>query len=128
MVNERLSGGDQAYKARQRLNYLQMRRDNWKAIYETITENDAAATLEQIEEANQKVQYAMDERSRDKQTVAGMRMQMEELQREVAEAHSQLHMTEAQIAQVCPSHPVIGRFVSAAAERVCGSGREAPPA
>lgn len=53
MVNERLeSGNDQAYKSRQRLEYLRKRRKNWQLIYETITETDAAATLELIEQVH----------------------------------------------------------------------------
>ena len=54
VVNERISGKP-AHEVRRRLEYLKLRRRNWEAIYHYITETDAVATLELIEEANRKV-------------------------------------------------------------------------
>jgi hypothetical protein len=46
------------------------------------------------------VEALLNDGSRDKQTVVSLRRQMEELQAEVAAAHTQLHITEARISQV----------------------------
>ncbi len=55
VLNERLHGSRPAWEVRNRLEYLKLRRRNWEAIYHYITETDAAATLQLIEEANLKV-------------------------------------------------------------------------
>lgn len=61
VLNARLSGEMPAHEARQRLEYLKLRRKNWEAIYHFISETDAVATLELIEEANRRVRAsAMD--------------------------------------------------------------------
>eukprot|EP00241_Pyramimonas_parkeae_P001062 CAMPEP_0114247160 /NCGR_PEP_ID=MMETSP0058-20121206/12872_1 /TAXON_ID=36894 /ORGANISM="Pyramimonas parkeae, CCMP726" /LENGTH=583 /DNA_ID=CAMNT_0001360443 /DNA_START=154 /DNA_END=1905 /DNA_ORIENTATION=+ len=101
MVNERLSGvgGKKASTVRQRLDYLKMRRENWELIYTTVTQTDAEATLASIEEANRKVEEALDEQRRDKTSVTGLKSQLEGLQSEVQQAHSRLHATEARVAQ-----------------------------
>lgn len=55
VLNERLGGRVPAWEARQRLEYLRGFSSNWQAIYDLISSSDAAATLEQVEEANRRV-------------------------------------------------------------------------
>lgn len=55
VLNERLAGKIEPWQARQRLEYLKMRRKNWEQVYNYVTRTDAAATLSMIEEASQKV-------------------------------------------------------------------------
>jgi hypothetical protein len=55
VLNERLAGNKQPWEARQRLEYIKMRRKNWEHVYDYVTKTDAAATLALIEEANEKV-------------------------------------------------------------------------
>lgn len=55
VLNERLAGSATPWEARQKLEYLKMRRRNWERIYEYVIKQDAAATLAVIEEASDKV-------------------------------------------------------------------------
>lgn len=55
VMNERLSGRMEPWEARQRLEYLKMRRKNWELVYEYVTKLDVSATLQVIEDAYQKV-------------------------------------------------------------------------
>lgn len=55
VVNERLSGEHTPWEARNRLELLRTRRKNWEHIYNYVTKQEAAATLDLIEQANQQV-------------------------------------------------------------------------
>lgn len=46
-------------RIRNRLEYLKRRRRNWELVYQFVTKEDAECTLARIEEANQKVSYAL---------------------------------------------------------------------
>lgn len=54
VLNERLAGR-QSWQIRQKLEHLKSRRRIWELIYEYVTKRDAIASLEMIEEANNKV-------------------------------------------------------------------------
>lgn len=95
-LNERLAGGS-PYDARKRLEYIRIRRENWEAIYHTVTESDAAATLSAIEDANTKVTEALSEATRERTSVAELKDQLENLQEEVAVAHERLHHTQSRV-------------------------------
>lgn len=55
VLNERLSGAHDPWEARNRLEMIRTRRKNWEHIYHYITKQEAAATLDMIEEANEQV-------------------------------------------------------------------------
>eukprot|EP00879_Flechtneria_rotunda_P025738 GHRR01027377.1.p1 GENE.GHRR01027377.1~~GHRR01027377.1.p1 ORF type:complete len:158 (+),score=23.48 GHRR01027377.1:233-706(+) len=57
VLNERLSGNSEPWEARSRLELIRARRKNWEHIYNYVTKQDAAATLELIEEANEQVRH-----------------------------------------------------------------------
>lgn len=54
VLNERLDG-KRPWEARQKLDYFQKSKATWKAICQSIVDEDAIATLEKIEEAQRKV-------------------------------------------------------------------------
>jgi hypothetical protein len=54
VLNERLAGNMEPWEARQRLEYLRMRRKNWEHVYDYVTKADVAATVALIEEASEK--------------------------------------------------------------------------
>lgn len=55
VLNERLTGTHDPWDVRNRLELLRTRRKNWEHIYNYVTKQEAAATLDLIEEANQQV-------------------------------------------------------------------------
>eukprot|EP00878_Enallax_costatus_P034149 GHUV01037799.1.p1 GENE.GHUV01037799.1~~GHUV01037799.1.p1 ORF type:complete len:175 (-),score=15.71 GHUV01037799.1:75-599(-) len=55
VLNERLSGAHDPWEARNRLEVIRQRRKNWEHIFNHITKQEAAATLDMIEEANEQV-------------------------------------------------------------------------
>eukprot|EP00882_Tetradesmus_deserticola_P007746 GHRQ01008156.1.p1 GENE.GHRQ01008156.1~~GHRQ01008156.1.p1 ORF type:complete len:168 (+),score=21.55 GHRQ01008156.1:225-728(+) len=55
VLNERLSGAREPWDARNRLEMLRTRRRNWEHIFNYVTKQEAAATLEIIEAANEQV-------------------------------------------------------------------------
>lgn len=59
VLNERLSGAHEPWEARNRLEMIRTRRKNWEHIFNYITKEEAAATLDIIEEANEQVRTAM---------------------------------------------------------------------
>ena len=54
VLNERLAGG-RAHLVRQKLDWLRRKTSNWEYIYQYISTCDGRATLQAVEEANQKV-------------------------------------------------------------------------
>jgi hypothetical protein len=55
VLNERLSGAHEPWEARNRLEMIRTRRKNWEHIFNYVTKQEAAATLEIIEAANEQV-------------------------------------------------------------------------
>jgi chlorophyllide a oxygenase len=55
VLNERLSGEHEPWEARNRLEMIRTRRKNWEHIFNYVTKQEAAATLEIIEAANEQV-------------------------------------------------------------------------
>jgi hypothetical protein len=55
VLNERLAGHVAPWEARRRLDYLKQQRRTWEHVYNYVTKQDAATTLELIEEAHAKV-------------------------------------------------------------------------
>jgi hypothetical protein len=55
VLNERLSGVNEPWEARNRLEMIRTRRKNWEHIFDYVTKQEAAATLEIIEAANEQV-------------------------------------------------------------------------
>lgn len=99
VLNERLAlqSEAEATAARQRVEYLKRRRRNWELVYQTVMREDALCTLAAIEEANSKVEKALSEESRERTGVGKLKRQLQELQAEVAAAHSRLHLTQARV-------------------------------
>ena len=100
VLNERLSqtvADVDATAARQRIEYLKRRRRNWEMVYQYVTTEDALCTLEAIEEANVKVETALSEESRERVGVGALKRQLQDLQAEVASAHSRLHATQSRV-------------------------------
>ena len=57
VLNERLAGHVAPWEARRRLDYIKQQRRTWEHIYNYVTKQDAATTLELIEETHAKVDY-----------------------------------------------------------------------
>jgi chlorophyllide a oxygenase len=57
VLNERLSGAHDPWEARNRLELLRTRRRNWQHVFEYVTSQEAAATLDLIEQANAQVRW-----------------------------------------------------------------------
>ncbi|GFH08461.1 rieske domain-containing protein [Haematococcus lacustris] len=82
VLNERISGRLPPWEARQRLEYLKLRRRNWEAIYHYITETDTVATLAMIEEANRMVEEALSDEEQQRTGVGALQAKLLELQRQ----------------------------------------------
>ncbi|KAL6760398.1 chloroplast chlorophyllide a oxygenase precursor [Haematococcus lacustris] len=99
VLNERISGRLPPWEARQRLEYLKLRRRNWEAIYHYITETDTVATLAMIEEANRMVEEALSDEEQQRTGVGALQAKLLELQRQVNEASSKLQQTQSRVEQ-----------------------------
>uniref|UniRef100_A0A7S0RR27 Rieske domain-containing protein n=1 Tax=Chlamydomonas leiostraca TaxID=1034604 RepID=A0A7S0RR27_9CHLO len=99
VLNARLSGDVDPWKARRRLDYLKLRRRNWEAIYHFVSETDAVVTLELIEEANRKVEEALMESNQGRTSVHAMQKKLMSLQQEVEQAANKLATTQAKVEQ-----------------------------
>ena len=96
VVNERLAGGD-PIECRRRLEYLQKNRENWEQVYEIVTEQQAMATLENIEAANRKVEEALSDANREGQSAGSLQSELELLQEELSAARGELQLTENRV-------------------------------
>ena len=86
VLNERLMGAS-PWEARRKVEYLKKKQENWDMVYEIIVKGEAAATLETIEEASQKVEMTLSAKSKESKSVVELRKELTELQKEVREAH-----------------------------------------
>eukprot|EP00884_Botryococcus_braunii_P002682 jgi/Botrbrau1/12414/Bobra.0229s0010.1 len=73
------------------------RRRNWEQIFDYVTKQDVAATLAVIEEANRKVEEALSEGSRERNSVASLKTNLIKLKEELAQAQNSLHLSEARL-------------------------------
>ena len=96
VMNERMAGRDAA-RARNRVNHLKSKKANWEAIFDTLVETDAVATLDAIESANRRVEFALSDGARETMGVSDLKDDLERLQLELESAHSKLHATEAML-------------------------------
>jgi len=96
VMNERMAGRDAA-RARNRVNHLKSKKANWEAIFDTLVEQDAVATLDAIESANRRVEFALSDDARETMGVSDLKDDLERLQLELETAHSKLHATEAML-------------------------------
>merc|ERR1719375_1059867 len=97
-MNERMAGRDAA-RARNRVNHLKNKKANWEAIFNTLVEQDAVATLDAIESANRRVEIALSDDKRETMGVSDLKNDLERLQLELEAAHSKLHETEAMLSR-----------------------------
>jgi len=86
-----------AAAVRRRVDYLKRRRRNWELVYQYVTNEDALCTLENIEEANRKVEAALSEETTEGAGVSAMKRRLQELQKEVGAAQSKLDLTQARL-------------------------------
>ena len=98
VMNERMAGRDAA-RARNRVNHLKNKKANWEAIFNTLVEQDAVATLDAIESANRRVEIALSDDKRETMGVSDLKDDLERLQLELEAAHSKLHETEAMLSR-----------------------------
>lgn len=73
VLNERLAGAPSPWEARHRLELLRTRRRNWEHIVEYVTQAEAAATLDLIEEAAQRVRVGTGRCGASRQAAGGRR-------------------------------------------------------
>ncbi|KAF8065639.1 hypothetical protein HT031_003240 [Scenedesmus sp. PABB004] len=99
VLNERLSGVHEPWDARNRLELLRTRRKNWEHIYDYVTRQDAAATLELIETAAQQAEELLSEESREHASVTELKLQLTDLQAQVDEASRKLRATQDRVEQ-----------------------------
>lgn len=99
VLNERLAqlNDSGAVEARRRVEFLKRRRKIWQKVYDYVMDNDVECTLSAIEEANLKVQEALSEERQDKSSVVELKETLQSLQKEVREAHENLHRTQQQV-------------------------------
>jgi len=94
-----LTGKLEPWEARSKLEYLRKRRKNWERIYNYVTKQEVTATLEVIEEANRKVEEALSEEARERNSVNSLKEQLQNLQKEVDAARERLQMTQSRVDQ-----------------------------
>eukprot|EP00877_Chromochloris_zofingiensis_P006369 jgi/Chrzof1/1986/Cz10g28270.t1_CAO1[v5.2] len=99
VLNERLAGSATPWEARQKLEYLKMRRRNWERIYEYVIKQDAAATLAVIEEASDKAEELLSEEARERNSVGALKEQLMQLQQQVDDAQQRLKLTQSRVDQ-----------------------------
>ena len=56
-------------------------------VYEIIMKREAAVTLQHVEEASQKVEVALSQKSKESKSVIELKRELVELQKEIEEAH-----------------------------------------
>lgn len=86
VLNERLAGAS-PWEVRRKVEYLKKRQVNWDLVYEIIVRREAAATLDLIEEANNKVEQALSEETKEKKSFIELKRDLIKLQQEVNDAH-----------------------------------------
>eukprot|EP00210_Caulerpa_lentillifera_P003116 g2978.t1 len=96
VLNERLAGAS-PWEVRRRVEYLKKRQMNWDLVHDIIVRRDAAATLDLIEEANNKVEQALSEETKETKSFVELKRDLIDLQQEVNDAHKKLHSTELRV-------------------------------
>ncbi|WIA31318.1 hypothetical protein OEZ86_002220 [Tetradesmus obliquus] len=99
VLNERLSGVHEPWEARNRLEMLRTRRKNWEHIFNYVTKQEAAATLELIEAANDQAELLLSDESRERASVSELKLQLQDLQAQVDEASRKLQATQDRVQQ-----------------------------
>lgn len=99
VLNERLSGVHEPWEARNRLEMLRTRRKNWEHIFNYVTKQEAAATLELIEAANDQAELLLSDESRERASVSELKLQLQDLQSQVDEASRKLQATQDRVQQ-----------------------------
>ncbi|KAG1656474.1 hypothetical protein FOA52_005633 [Chlamydomonas sp. UWO 241] len=97
VMNAKLSGRTDPWEARQRLEYLKIRRKNWSLVYEYVTKLDVSATLEVIEDAYAKVEATLSAESQEVSSISDLSTRLTELQASVETAREKLTATQARV-------------------------------
>jgi len=83
-------------ECRTKVEFLKTRKENWEAIYESVSSHETEATLADVERIDTKVESVLGE-SQENLSVSDAASQLVALQAELKQAHERIHLSQARL-------------------------------
>ena len=82
---------------RTKVEFLKTRKENWEAIYDSISSHETEATLSDVERIDSKVSSVLSEEGKESLSAADAEKQLLALQMELKQAHERIHLSQARL-------------------------------